>query len=256
MLGSCVSAITRPFAVRSIGLFRHVGNDILLSLRTTHERFGLEVLMDFFDLLSVLVVLATLAWGLINWKRNRPDQFGFPDSNLLKTLAAFFATGILLKLFLLAFQKHDTLSNRAGNFLVDIILPYGYGAFVSDFSFVRLLTTICGASYAMAICYRGQRFAQTAKNALIVITLLSLGTVWLEPFVSMSAATAGILITLAKVPMKIVDIGVSVFWLIMLWRAFREISRKVGDPWNTPAVSMATVTKLQTWNNTARIANG
>ena len=151
-----------------------------------------------------------------------------PDSRLLKILWGAIAAGFGTKVGLLIFQKRDTLSDKVGNSFVELILPYCYGAFGSDFPFVWLGASVAGASFALAVCSRGTIAATIAKRSLTVLLLLSLFTIWVEPFVSVSAAVGSALMAIAKVPMKFADIGVSIFWVVILWRAMKEIDEKVG----------------------------
>lgn len=180
------------------------------------------------ELLILLTIVAVVVWVIRLWYRGDLRRFRLPDSKLLKNLHYFFMASLGVKIGLLLFQKNETLSDQVGNFFVEMVIPYCYGAFGSEFALVWLTATAAGVAYAVAILQRGAGAARTAKNALIVLFLLSLFTLWVEPFVSLSAAAGDALMALAKVPMKFVDVGVSLAWLVVLRCATGEIDRKVA----------------------------
>jgi hypothetical protein len=155
-------------------------------------------------------------------------RFRPPDSRLLRIVFGFLAAGLGTRLGLLLFRKHDTVSDAVGNFFVDFVVPYCYGAFGSEFTLVWLSTIVASIAFGFAVYSSGSRAATVAKRSLLIVILLSLFTLWVEPFVSISAAAGGVLMTLAKVPMKFVDIGVSILWLVVLRKAYREIDNKVA----------------------------
>lgn len=155
-------------------------------------------------------------------------RFRSPDSRLLRILFGFLMAGLGTKLGLVLFQKRDTLSDGVGNFFVELVVPYCYGAFGSDFLLVWLGAAVASVAFGFAVCSAGTGAASIAKRSLLVLLVLSLFTIWIEPFVSFSAAIGGTLMTLAKIPMKFVDIGVSVMWPLVYWRAVIEIDNKVA----------------------------
>ncbi|VTS04794.1 hypothetical protein [Tuwongella immobilis] len=162
-----------------------------------------------------------------------PHNFRDLDSRLLKTLCIFFAAGFGTKLGVQLFRREESLSDTVGNFFSDFVMPYCYGAFGSDFALIWLAATLFAILFALALRNRGQHAAETAKRSLWIIYLLSLFTLWLEPFISVSAAVGGALMALAKIPMKFVDLGLSVFWFIILMRANAEIDQKIAGTSST-----------------------
>lgn len=154
-------------------------------------------------------------------------RFQTPDSRLLKILLFFLMGGLCAKLGLL-FQKRDTLSDHVGNFFLELIFPCIYGAFGSEFSLVWLGAATASVAFGFAVCGTGNRAAFIAKGTLLVLLILSLFTIWVEPFISVSAAVGSVLMTLAKIPMTFVSIGVSVMWLLVFRQASIEIDNKLA----------------------------
>lgn len=177
-----------------------------------------------------------------------------PESRMLRLLIGWFATGALLSVFLSLFRKNRTIEDAVGNFFTDLILPYMYGAFVSRLPFVWLSAVICGVIFAIGVTNLTKKTAKMSNLALLAILLFSLFTVWIEPFTSVPEATVNVALQLAKVPMKVFDLGVSACWLLVYVKASLAIAKERRLANSSPSPTAAVPLPGQRPKRTALVA--
>ncbi len=149
-----------------------------------------------------------------------------PESKLLQGLIGWFAGGVVFHLILTAFRRDRTISDAVGNFFTDLIVPYIWGAFGSQIPLVWIGSAICAVVFALCVATRAKAAIGWARLSLSAILCFSLFTLWLEPYTSVAGVASNVAMELAKVPMKFLDVGVSIFWVVIFVRASAALEQE------------------------------
>jgi hypothetical protein len=150
-----------------------------------------------------------------------------PENKLLQWLISCFAGCAVYPLIVAAFRREGTLYDNANNFLADLISTYLVGSFSSRFTLVWLGSLLCAAAYVICVTNLREETAKVAKLSLLAILLMSLFTLWIEPFTSVSGAVVqSVIERLARMASKIFDLGISVVWTMVCFQATAAISRE------------------------------
>ena len=130
-----------------------------------------------------------------------------PENKLLQWLIGCFAGCAVYPLIVAAFRREGTLYDNANNFLADLISTYLVGSFSSRFTLVWLGSLLCAAAYVICVTNLREETAKVAKLSLFAILLMSLFTLWIEPFTSVSGAVVqSVIERLARMASKIFDV--------------------------------------------------
>ena len=83
------------------------------------------------------------------------------------------------------------------------------------------------SAYVFCVTNLNEKTAKVAKLSVFAILSMSLFTLWLEPFTSLKGAIVqSVIEQLARLASKIFDLGISVFWILIYFRATGAISRE------------------------------
>lgn len=170
----------------------------------------------------------TQTQALGNWK--------WPESQILKVLIGCFIAGIFSRFLFAAIRRENTVTDHANNFIVDLMAPYMWGAFMSQWPLVGIAAIVSGIVFCVCLTNASLRSRTSAKVSLLLLLILSLFTIWLEPFTSISGQATSWLMTFAKIPAKILDVGVSVLWVMAFVWAWRDIGREFSAEPNPEAL--------------------
>jgi hypothetical protein len=148
-----------------------------------------------------------------------------PRTKLLEFLVSGFIVAIMFKPMVLLFRKEGTWFDRLNNFFVDSIGPYMFGAFTSGVTPVHWGAVICGVIFAVSVLRPGPNTAVFAKRVLVGLFLLSVFTIWIEPFLTVSGVAVQAASIVAKTSSKPVDLFFTVIWLLVLLTSMRHLDR-------------------------------
>jgi hypothetical protein len=145
----------------------------------------------------------------------------WPNDRFLQSAISWFVTGWFWKLIFS--QKPQTatvgeaIEQTIGMFFIDLVSPLMFGAICSEFWFISLTAFGCGALFVATLTIEKLRSADAAKFALAAYFMLTMFTLWLEPWITWNGAIVKILEVLLKVSTMLVDLGVS-FVALLLWQ--------------------------------------
>jgi len=131
-----------------------------------------------------------------------------------------------------AFRRSSTIEDAVGDHFTDAMLPYLYGGFASGLLVVWIASVTCGMIFAIGVTHPSRRGATLANLSLLTILVLSLFTIWIEPATSVSGAVADVLMHVAQVSTKAVNLGASLVWLCVYFKALAAINRQRLRPVN------------------------
>jgi hypothetical protein len=144
-----------------------------------------------------------------------------PNSKLLKWLMGWMIAAAALKIASLSRSENQTAEQVIATYLSGQVLRYLAGAFWSEFPLIYVPAMIAGAVFVIAVMIRGSESKAVAKNAFGTILFLSLFCIWIEPWLTLSGLLTFFLLLLLGFTTLLVDVGVSVGWLI-LWGVANE----------------------------------
>jgi hypothetical protein len=137
-----------------------------------------------------------------------------PENKLLRLLIGIFAGGVVFKLIIEFSRRDQGVGDAVGNVIVNLLAPYFIGSFSSSIPLVWIGSTACGVAYAISVSKSGVVAARVAKFCLFTLLTLSLFTIWINPYPTLSGAAVSTAMQFAKVPLKVLDMGVSVVWVM------------------------------------------
>ena len=145
----------------------------------------------------------------------------WPNDRFLQSAISWFITGWFWKL---TFSQQpqsttlgETIEQTVGMFFINLVSPLIFGAICSEFWFISLTAFACGAVFIATLTLEQLRSADAAKFALATYFLLTMFTLWLEPWITLNGAVVKVLEILLKMSTMVVDVGVS-FVALLLWQ--------------------------------------
>ncbi|MFM7059025.1 MAG: hypothetical protein ACKO2P_19110 [Planctomycetota bacterium] len=145
----------------------------------------------------------------------------WPNDRFLQSTISWLMTGWFWKLIFSQPPQSATtgeaIEQAIGLFFIDLVSPLMFGAICSEFWLVSLCAFSCGAVLIATLTLEKLRSADAAKAALATYFLLTMFTLWLEPWMTWNGAVVKILEVILKMSTMVVDIGVSIV-AFLLWQ--------------------------------------
>jgi hypothetical protein len=151
-----------------------------------------------------------------------------PKSNLLRALLALFAWASLcpLTMFIVRARPPESLDDKAVSFVTDIVLPYVFGAFGSSYILIGLLAIVGYTLFAAGLFFNSPESLHLSKVGLLAILGLSLFTLWIEPWTSISGAATNVVAQALRFTTFLYDAFITTAWSITTVAAIRAIDQE------------------------------
>jgi hypothetical protein len=163
--------------------------------------------------------------------RDRVGPIRGPKSKALQLLVMFGIGGPFARVgYEMFFHESTTASGIVGNFVVSLMAPYLYGAFWSGIPFVAVIANLGGVAFALMVLFPAIPSKGVAQGALGTVMILSLFTLWIEPWTSPAGAAVEMALTaLAGVVKFWFDLLITVAWCLVWASAFRAIGAELPE---------------------------
>jgi len=145
-------------------------------------------------------------------------QFQMPSGKCLKFLMGWMIAATILKFVYIARADNQTPEQAVAGYLAGVVLIYVLGAFWSEFPVVYVSAMIAAAVFVVAVITRSPHSRSAAKNAFITIMILSMFSIWIEPWITLSGLITFVLILFLGLPITAINIGATIGWMV-LWAA-------------------------------------
>jgi hypothetical protein len=142
-----------------------------------------------------------------------------PKNRFLRSCLSWIIYAVGTRLVMGLVLDTRTWEGMANAFLTKFCMTYTCGAVWSDFPLIAFLAIIAALTTGVALFFPSNTSRVIAKLSFSVVTVLSLFTIWLEPWMTVTGVATNVVFALVKVSFMIVDIGVTIGWLIV-WRMF------------------------------------
>lgn len=157
----------------------------------------------------------------------------WPTDKFLQYLITWFVTGWCWQVLFSQPPQTTTMGEAVqqwlGLFFVNLVSPMMFGAICSEFPLVSWSAFACGAAFIGTLTVGSIRSAYAAKYALATYFILSMFTLWVEPWVTFTGVTVLVLEILLKVSSTIVDVGISFFALLMWQKAASRVDVELSS---------------------------
>lgn len=175
----------------------------------------------------------------------------WPSDRFLVYLISWLAAGWGVQLGLSIGTRTETwtetLSREFGLFIIGIVGPMMYGAILSDLSLIAWSAFACGVVFIITLTAPPFRSALAAKLALSAYFVLSMLTLWIEPWIILLTPWINLKNTLRQglttamqiflgISTMIPDVFITLFAMVLLKRAFSKVDGEFSDssrPHNT-----------------------
>lgn len=118
-------------------------------------------------------------------------------------------------------------SRAAGRFVMDWLGPYLFGALWSGFPVVGGIALVCVFLFAFAILTPRLAWRSLAQSAVGILILLSLFTLWIEPWLKDLSRAANLLMIVLGLFSVIPEIVVSIVWALAWGHLSDQIDREL-----------------------------
>ncbi len=156
----------------------------------------------------------------------------WPSDKFLQSVISWFITGwcwqVLFSQPTQAATAGEAVQQWLGLFFVNLVSPMLFGAICSEFSLVSWSAFFCGLVFVGTLTVNSLRSAYAAKFALAAYFMLTMFTLWIEPWVTFTGVTVLVLELLLKVSSTIVDVGISFVALMMWQKAATRVDIELG----------------------------
>lgn len=157
-----------------------------------------------------------------------------PQERYLTGFLAWILFGIVTKLgHDVMYLNESRLTALAASAMAGFVYSYMFGSIWSDFGFVSYLSVALAGFIGAVIIYRAHKYRAAAQWALLALLILTMFTLWLEPFLTVSGVAFTVLGLLLKLPMFFVDIGFTLAWVFMIILVSDQIDAELKIP-DTP----------------------
>lgn len=150
-----------------------------------------------------------------------------PSSWFLRWLMGNLLSAVILKVWHTCFYEAQTLEQAASSYVVGFLFTYLYGAVWSELTIVWVPACLLAAVFVGSLLWRGRAGKGLAQLALVVLALLSLFTIWLEPFVLVgvdtSVATVATIVIAELLGLFVVDVAATIAYAVILFIAWDAI---------------------------------
>jgi hypothetical protein len=154
--------------------------------------------------------------------RARPVRI--PNSKLLQNVVGWCIGGTLARLLYEAVAAEPaTISETIGRTVMSSLIPYLFGALWSEIPLVAVGANLCGLGLALMMLVPVVQWKAAAKLALGMLVVLSLFTVWIEPWMSISGVAMEAVKVLAGIVTFWFDLIVSVVWCLIWMKGAKAI---------------------------------
>lgn len=151
-------------------------------------------------------------------------RFDRPKSKLLQGFLGYMGGAVTGRLIYEAFADKVSLMGALNDFLSGLIMVYIFGAFWSNLPLVLLSALVFAAILAVGLAFPQRVSLPWCKFSSSMLVVLSLITLWFEPFLTNAGLATEVAKILLRVSTFIIDVMVTIFWLIMLNRVHRHLA--------------------------------
>lgn len=152
----------------------------------------------------------------------------WPTDRFLQYVTSWFITGWFWQLIFSQQHASATVSETLGRVFVNLISPMMFGAICSEFPLVSWSAAGCGMVFVSTLTIGTIRSAYAAKYALTCYFMLTMFTLWVEPWVTLSGLAVMFMEILFKMSSMVVDVGISFFALLMWQKAASHVDAELG----------------------------
>ena len=152
----------------------------------------------------------------------------WPADKFLQYVISWFITGWFWQLIFSQQNSSATVSETIGRIFVNLLSPMMFGAICSEFPLVSWSAAGCGMVFVSTLTIGTMRSAYAAKYSLTSYFLLTMFTLWVEPWVTLSGLAVMFMEILLKTSSMIVDVGISFFALLMWQKAASHVDSELG----------------------------
>jgi hypothetical protein len=138
----------------------------------------------------------------------------WPKEAFLQYAISWFLTGWLVQL-MRSIKEQTTVGEHVGAFIVDIVAPMVFGAVCAEYAFISIPAALCGLIVIASLTIKAIRTPSYAQFALTAYFVLTMITIWIEPFFTGSGIVIKVAAILLKASTTIVDIGVTLLAFLM-----------------------------------------
>jgi hypothetical protein len=146
----------------------------------------------------------------------------WPTDKFLQYLITWFVTGWCWQVLFSQPPQTTTMGEAVqqwlGMFFVNLVSPMMFGAICSEFPLISWSAFACGAAFIGTLTVGPIRSAYAAKYAMAAYFLLSMFTLWVEPWMTFTGAMVILVEILLKVSTTIVNVGISLLAMVILRR--------------------------------------
>lgn len=152
----------------------------------------------------------------------------WPTDRFLQYVISWFITGWFWQLIFSQQNSSATVSEAIGRVFINLLSPMMFGAICSEFPLVSWSAAGCGMVFVGTLTIATIRSAYAAKYALASYFILSMFTIWLEPWITLSGLAVMFVEILLKMSSMIVDVGISFFALMMWQKAASHVDSELS----------------------------
>lgn len=165
--------------------------------------------------------------------RDQVEPIRGPKSKALQFLVIFGIGGPFTRVGYEMFHEmfyESMIDSVVGNFVLSLMAPYVYGAFWSGIPFVAVIANFGGVAFALTVLFPAIQSKGVAQCALGTVMILSLFTLWIEPWTSPTGAAVEMAITALVGVVKFwFDLVVTVAWCLLWASAARAIGAELPE---------------------------
>jgi hypothetical protein len=152
----------------------------------------------------------------------------WPADKFLQYVISWFITGWFWQLIFSQQHSSATVSETIGRVFINLLSPMMFGAICSEFPLVSWTAAGCGMVFVSTLTIGTMQSAYAAKYALASYFMLTMFTLWVEPWVTLSGLAIMFVEILLKMSSMIVDVGISFFALMMWQKAASHVDSELS----------------------------
>jgi hypothetical protein len=144
-------------------------------------------------------------------------------AGILRWLIGWMTLGTFVKLYVLINERDPSTAQVLLYLPFALVGQYLFGAFWSKFEFVYISAMVSTVIFIVAVCMRGQHAKPVAKAAATCIFSLSLFTLWIEPWITISGIVVNLILMATGFFNLIFEVIMSIIGLLLLGAAYVAI---------------------------------